>query len=186
MRHDLAIFRTEVEWTKHVGAQFAARLAAGESGLFIGRYGPASDVLDAVRDADARTVGDLVIVDPTPFLRSCVTKDGVDLKGTWRMLTGWIQPRSDTPRLNVYGELGQLLWQRGDPQALVLVESLWNAALRNTPVEVERVCCYCEEQFVAPGSGKWLTQLAHRHGNCRFMGYDAPSADDSEQELLAA
>lgn len=67
--------------------------------------------------------------------------------------------------LSIYGEMVDVLAERGELAAAVALESMWNALAARGPFTL--MCGYASAHFVAPAAGVRLRQVCEAHGHVR-------------------
>jgi hypothetical protein len=72
--------------------------------------------------------------------------------------------------LSIYGEMVDVLAERGELDAAVALESLWNALAARGPFTL--MCGYASAHFVAPAAGVRLRQVCEAHGHVRTCAVD--------------
>jgi DcmR-like sensory protein len=84
-------------------------------------------------------------------------------------------------RIFAYGEMVDILAQRGDLADAVLLEELWNRLLTRTPVSL--LCGYSAAHFVSPGTQGTLRDICAAHADVRVETQDPLAAWLLDQAL---
>jgi hypothetical protein len=125
---DQALFRTV---SGFLGQGFVDRHPA----ILIATPEHAAAILEHLQDRmidvkRARVIGDLIVLDARTTLASFMNADGPDTRrfedsiGT--LIARLIKDRPDRTLIRAYGEMVDLLWKDGRPEAAIRLEVLWN------------------------------------------------------------
>lgn len=89
--------------------------------------------------------------------------------------------------IRAFGELVDLLWQRGDRRGAVELEELWNDLQRTRPVAL--LCAYCADVFDVDAQADGLAEVFRLHTHARPVADTArlsAALDQALSEVLGA
>lgn len=120
----------------------------------------------------AQRLGELVTLDAEETLDTFMV-DGRPDPGHFARFIAAVVPAGGGP-INAYGEMVDLLWERGDVLAALELEELWNTALADHPIRL--LCAYQGELLAAAGLSD-VARMCGLHDHVSLIG-PHPGAGD--------
>lgn len=122
----------------------------------------ASMQIDAEREIHR---GSLIVMDAMDTLRR-VTRDGVPDRTAFDDCVGAaVRGLAELGPIRAYGEMVDILAQRGDLHDALALEGLWNDLMQTTPILL--MCGYSATHFVAMPTHRVLRQICFAHSDVR-------------------
>jgi hypothetical protein len=115
--------------------------------------------------AAAETNGRLIVRDVSALLRSMIRHGDPDAAAFESSIGALVRTLSSGHPLSIYGEMVDVLGERGELDAAVALESLWNALASQVPFTL--MCGYASAHFVSAPAGARLRQVCEAHGRVR-------------------
>jgi hypothetical protein len=174
--HVCQFFDTDESRAKAVAAYVAEGLAKGERVLIVARpvYWAtitshlASSHIDANREIDR---GRIIIKDAVDTLRRLSRNGAPDAAGFLEIIAGPVRELTELGPLRAYGEMVDILAQRGELNHAVALEHLWTELTRAVPLTV--MCGYAAAHFVSPTSHAAMRDICAAHTAVRRGDDDA-------------
>src|SRR3954469_9773779 len=175
--HTGQFFDTDESRAYHVAAFLAEGYAAGQPLLVVARpihWALVVEHLEARRVAvrEAIATGRIVVKDAADTLRQ-ISRDGVPDARLFAAAVGdfVIELASRTgARVRAYGEMVDLLAQRGDLAEAIALEELWNALGERTAMSL--LCGYSSAHFLAGGTHRALLEICKAHTHVQGHVHD--------------
>jgi signal transduction histidine kinase len=147
--HRVQLYRDRVTLAEQVAELFAQALASDGGAIMIAR----SDLIEAVSELLRKRGHDIaaprVAFVPVETARSAILPDGFPDRERFRAMVGGllaqVRAASSGGPIHVFGELVDVLWQRGDRGAVLALEQLWHELGREQPFVL--VCGYDFRRF---------------------------------------
>lgn len=141
VHHRVQFFSSAAGLGRQVGEFFASGLHRGLAAAAFARADHLAAIVDHLTQvgcdvASLRAAGQLVLVDADKLLPEFM--DGSRVNAT--KFRGLLEQHLRAPELFVYGELVDVLWQRGDRDAVCDLEQLWAQVLGERPITL--LCGY--------------------------------------------
>jgi hypothetical protein len=118
--------------------------------------------------------GRVIVKDAMDTLRRISRNGAPDRAAFNEHVSTTVRGLTELGTLRVYGEMVDILAQRGDFDQAVALEGLWNALAQ--PVRFFLFCAYSAAHFVAPITHRWLREICATHGDVRRSEIDALAA----------
>lgn len=133
-RHTVRFYGDDASLFRTVGSFLSEGLIAGEPAIIIAtgahQQGIVSELGGRLIDVDrARRLGDIVLLDADETLSLFMTPEGPDPRLFERHVGRTIEQTIRGQRRSVvraYGEMVDVLWKKGESEAAVQLEMLWN------------------------------------------------------------
>ena len=180
--HLVQLYRDADEIATAAGTFLAEGLASGEPAVAIATAEHRVPIVDRLRvggfdPARLRERGTLVVLDADPTLAT-ILEDGAPSPARFDEVIGGLVTRLSEAAggvpVRAYGEMVDLLWQRGDPEGAVALEELWNGLAERTNFSL--LCGYRVDVFDRTAQLKLLP------GVCRTHSGVAPGGDAGRVE----
>jgi MEDS: MEthanogen/methylotroph, DcmR Sensory domain len=180
--HLVQLYRDADEIATAAGTFLAEGLAAGEPAVAIATTEHRAPIVDCLRvrgfdPARLQERGTLVLLDADPTLAT-ILDDGVPSPARFDEVIGGLVTRLSGAAggmpVRAYGEMVDLLWQRGDPEGAVALEELWNGLAERADFSL--LCGYRVDVFDR------TAQIELLPGVCRTHSGVAPGADAGRVE----
>lgn len=156
-------------------------VAAGHAGIAIAT-GPHREAIAAELGARG-SASAVTLLDAEAILASC-TADGRlhldELRNRYRDELRALAPRGQ--KLYIYGEVVDLLCQRGEPEAAVALEEVWNELMRALPIAL--LCTYDLASFQSAAEAQVYLSVCATHSEVTVDA--APRDHDAIANALAA
>jgi hypothetical protein len=166
-RHAVHFYGDDHELSNTTSTFLAEGLSAGQPGVVIATPAHRADILAALTshlvDVDsARRLGDLVVLDADETLAAFMV-DGMPDHGLFRrsistVLQDAIRGREQTP-IRAYGEMVDVLWKKGQSEAAIRLEVLWNELAES--YDFALLCGYAIGNFYKQTSR--MIEICHLH-----------------------
>jgi hypothetical protein len=151
--HFVQLYRDEVFLCETVATYAGTGLRNGEGVVLIAipsHRAAFSRRLDAegLRVADAIERGQLILLDAEETLARFTTAGMPDWQAFHAVIGGMIaNTRLEYPKVRAYGEMVDVLWQRGERDAAIRLEEFWNDLAKLQPFSL--LCAYYMDNFDA-------------------------------------
>ena len=165
--HAVHFYGDEIELSKVIGTFLSEGLVAGQPAIVIATPPHTAAILDALTthliDVErARHGGDLVVLDAEETLGTFIL-DGVPQQKLFQRVIGdqieqSLRGRARTP-VRAYGEMVDVLWKRGQTDAAIRLEVLWNELAAAHPFSL--LCGYAIGNFYKQTSK--IQDVCHQH-----------------------
>jgi hypothetical protein len=177
--HVCQFFDTDESRAEAVAAYIAEGLAKGERVLVVARpvYWAtitshlASSRIDANAEVDR---GRIIIKDAVDTLRRLSRNGAPDPTGFLEIIAGPVRELAELGPLRAYGEMVDILAQRGELNHAIALEHLWTELTRSVALTV--MCGYAAAHFVSPASHAAMRSICAAHTAVR-RGTDDALAD---------
>jgi hypothetical protein len=163
-RHLLYFFEKENFAGETVAAYLERGLIAGERILIIAVAAHAREIVTALEARGWKDLGEdrLHVCDADEGL-SRIMAGGMPDPARFRSLLGeFLAQRPGVP-VRAYGEMSDVLHLRGNPEAALAVEDLWEEVLRQQPIGL--LCAGTIDAFLDPATNDRLFELVSRHAD---------------------
>jgi PAS domain S-box-containing protein len=191
-RHAVQFYEADEFLIDGVARYVAAGLVAGEPAVVIAteahltalRQRLTAGQIDVARSC---ATGQLTLLDAAETLAS-FTVDGALDRGRFRSVVGGlVQARSSSGRpVRAYGEMVDLLWQRGERRAAAELEEMWNRLGEELPLAL--LCAYRMGNFVTAADAADFDAICRSHSHVvpteRFVGLASDDARGREISRL--
>lgn len=167
--HVVQFYETETELVSSVGRHLIEAAAAGEIMIVIAteahRSGLAVQLEVAGLDVPQLLAqGDLISIDAEATLARFMTEDGVDAEAFHVVMGGLVRAAVRSGRqVRAYGEMVALLWEAGDVQAAIELETLWNELGSELPFSL--FCAYPAELVFGTEHAHAFQQVCCAHSS---------------------
>src|SRR6266542_27947 len=169
--HVVQFYETERFLSGAVIDFLAAGLAAGQSGVTIATAAHRESFVAGLRrrDIDVDRVlanGRLTLLDARETLDSIMDGSLPDPIAFRRILGRMLttaELRSSHPCTRAYGEMVDVLWKDGNPEAAIKLEELWNALSIEHPLAL--MCAYAMGNFSKEADGKQFVDVCRYHSH---------------------
>ena len=165
--HAVQFYGDETELFTTIGTFLSEGLAAGQPAIVVATPDHTSAIQDALGShlidvARARHYGDLVMLDAEDTLGTFMHNGTPDQilfqRHVGALMEQTLRGRGRTP-LRAFGEMVDVLWRRGQADAAIRLEALWNDLA--TIYNFSLLCGYAIESFVKDSSR--LEEVCHEH-----------------------
>lgn len=168
--HVVLFYKEKEFFLDEIGQFIGSALDSGNSAIVIGTQEHRDDLADRLyrRGVDVGEVtqsGAYIEVDAAEALARFLVNDAPD-PGRLKSLIGGlvaqirIAARNDQP-ITIFDEMAALLWQKGNENAAIRVEQLWNVLAEAYPISL---CCgYSLESFPGIGDEKPFRRICSEH-----------------------
>ena len=132
--HAVQFYQDEVELSRTIATFLSEGLAAGQPAIVIATPGHEAAIVEALTShlidvPRARHLGDLVMLDAEDTLGTFMNKGVPDQvlfqNSIGDLIVQTVRGRGRMP-IRAYGEMVDVLWQRGEADAAIRLEVLWN------------------------------------------------------------
>ena len=173
-RHVVGFYGDDVSLFKTVGGFLGEGLVSGHPAVVIATRPHQQGILEDLRtrsiDVDrARRLGDVVLLDADETLSLFMTTEGPSPELFERYVGGVFDQMVQGHResaVRAYGEMVDLLWQRGEHEAAAQVEALWNELAATFAFSL--LCTYAVNHF--PTHGAHYQQICALHTDVVHVG----------------
>jgi len=167
--------------TRHdaVAAFLADGYLSGCPLILIARHRNSAVILDRLQKAGVRikrdaASGRVTVLDATETLRR-ISRTGSPSVHPFDDVVGTLAARvSHHGRIYAYGEMVDILAQRGDFADVTALEALWNRLLARTPMSL--MCGYAAAHFVSATTQETLRDVCAAHSDVRVEHQDPLAA----------
>ena len=174
--HVCQFFDSDDSRADAVAGFIAAGLRGADRIVVIARpvhWAAVSDRLEALRLPVAREIGRgrLVVKDAMDTLRRLSPGGSVAADAFTATVGRAVRALSELGPLRAYGEMVDILAQRGDFDEAIRLEDLWNRLRADVPFSL--LCGYAAANFVAPAAHRALRQICAEHADVHSNPQDA-------------
>lgn len=182
--HAVHFYRDDPALVAFVGPQLAAALDAGAVTVGIAT-GPHLDALErelAVAGTDvegALADGNLILLDASATLAKLIVEGAVSEEAFDRQIATVIRAAgSGGSQVCAYGEMVDLLWQRGDVEGALELERLWNGLIGELGFSL--LCAYRSAGADAAGHEQAVREICNAHSSVSHGPDSSKTADARE------
>lgn len=174
--HVCQFFDTDESRGEAVAAYVAEGIGRGDRVLVVARplyWAAITDHLQATHgvSAEGETArGFLVVKDAMDTLRRLTRNGTPDAAAFFETVGTPVRGLAELGPLRAYGEMVDILAQRGDVEDAVALEGLWNKLARATPITL--MCGYSAAHFVAPSTHRAMRDICAAHTDLRRSEHD--------------
>ena len=185
--HEVAVYDTASTLIARVSDYVATGLTAGEIVMTVSRaaHRQAVDDLLADRGLDprqARRDGRFMTLDAEETMARFFVA-GVPDARLFRAVLSAVIPAGGAP-VRAFGEMVTILWESGDVDAALQLESLWDEVLATQPIDL--LCAY-PAQPLADGNLRDVATLCAKHDRVSVIGRHGRASDGrSEQDVAVS
>jgi hypothetical protein len=174
--HVCQFFDTDESRAEAVGAFLAEGLQQGERVLAVVRpvhWAAITARLEVLGISAGREIarGRLVLKDALDTLRRLAPHGPPDAAAFDDVVGTAVRGLEELGPLRAYGEMVDVLAQRGELAEALALEGLWNDLLRATPCRL--MCAYAAAHFVAPATHRALRDICRTHSTVHRAEGDA-------------
>ena len=174
--HIVQFFDTDESRVRNVAAFLAAGYAAGDTLIIVARpviWAAMIEQLEAkgVPVHTAVGSGRLVVKDAAATLQTLSSGGSLDAALFDQVIGRAVRTLSARGRVRAYGEMVDLLAQRGELGEAIKLEGLWNGLLEQRPIFL--MCGYSAAHFVSAGTHRALLDICQAHSNVQSDDHDA-------------
>ena len=167
--HIVQFFDTDESRARNVAAFLAAGYAAGDTLIIVARpviWAAMIEQLEAqgVPVHTAVGSGRLVVKDAADTLRSLSRHGSPDAARFDQVVGQSVRTLAARGRVRAYGEMVDMLAQRGDLEDAIKLEELWNVLGERTPISL--MCGYSAAHFVSTARTARCSTSARRTRRC--------------------
>lgn len=193
--HIVQFFDTDESRAECVAAFLAEGYRQGEPAIVVARPGNWAGTVARLEDhgipvARAIKDGKIVVRDAADTLRR-LSRNSVPDAGAFEAVVGntVAELSRGGRRVRAYGEMVDMLAQRGDMADAITLETMWNGLGERTPFSL--LCGYSAAHFVASGTHRALRQICaahtsvHRHAQDPLADWLLKSAHDATRSTHA-
>lgn len=126
--HFVQVYRDQAFLSSAVGEYIGTGLAQGDGAIIIAGPEHRAAFLETIQPGDALQRGQLVLLDAEETLGRFHPASGTPDWQAFHALVGGLiaKMRLDYPAVRAYGEMVDVLWQRGEREAAIRLEEFWN------------------------------------------------------------
>jgi hypothetical protein len=178
-QHVCQFFDTDESRADAVGAFLAEGLRNGERVLVVARPVHWAAIADRLASAHIPVEqeigrGTLIVKDAMDTLRR-LTRRGVPDAAAFDGTVGTaVRGLSELGPLRIFGEMVDILAQRGELDEAIALEALWNELGRATPYVL--MCAYAAANFVSPAAHRPLRDICAAHSDVHCSEADTLAA----------
>jgi hypothetical protein len=174
--HVCQFFDSDESRVEAVAAFIADGLRQGDRTIVIARpvqWAALSERLEAVNLPVHRELGrgTLIVKDATDTLHRLSPGGSVAAEAFTATVGATLRRVAALGPVRAYGEMVDILAQRGDFEEAIRLEALWNHLLADVPFSL--LCGYAAASFVAPASHRALRRICAEHGDVHRNPQDA-------------
>ncbi len=187
--HLVQLYRDADEIGASVAAFLSDGLAAGRPAVVIATAKHRALFAERLRGSgwapeELGQRGMLVALDAEETLAALMDAGSVSSERFDNVVGGVVERAAETAgggAVSAYGEMVDVLWQRGDTEAAVELEGLWNRLCARRPLSL--LCGYRVDIFDRTAQVSLLPQVCRAHGRM-LPGHDSARIEDAVETAL--